>query len=134
MYNFNRFYAIGIGGKDMDQVVLGQRIREARKNKKMTQEQLAEIAGIGLMYLGEIERGQKMPSLKIVCKIIEALDISADYLLRDVIQTGKEYVLDETTAKLVDLTPQQRKTAADILDAYIKNIKNEAVSLIYTSV
>lgn len=109
----------------MDQVILGQRIREARKNKGLTQEQLAEIAGIGLMYLGEIERGQKMPSLKILCKIIEALDISADYLLRDVVQTGKEYVLDDITAKLVDLTPLQRKTASDILDAYIKNIKYE---------
>ena len=52
----------------MDQVILGQRIREARKNKELTQEQLAEIAGIGLMYLGEIERGQKMPSLKIYAK------------------------------------------------------------------
>lgn len=111
--------------RNMDQVILGQRIREARKNKELTQEQLAEIAGIGLMYLGEIERGQKMPSLKILCKIIEALDISADYLLRDVVQTGKEYVLDDITAKLVDLTPLQRKTASDILDAYIKNIKFE---------
>lgn len=118
----------------MDQMVLGQRIREARKKKRLTQERLAEIANIGVMYLGEIERGQKMPSLKILCKIIEALDISADYLLRDVVPTGKEYVLDEITAKLIDLTPQQRKTAVDILEAYIKNIKNDVEPLIYSSI
>jgi len=106
----------------MDKIVLGQRIREARKSRKMTQEQLAEKAEIGTVYLGEIERGKKMPSLNILCKIIDTLDISADYLLRDVIKTGKEYVLDDITSKLADLTPQQRKTAADILDAYIRNL------------
>lgn len=127
-------YALGIGGKNMDQMVLGQRVREARKKKKLTQERLAEIADIGVMYLGEIERGKKMPSLKILCRIIEALDISADYLLRDVVPTGKEYVLDEITAKLEDLTPQQRKTAVDILEAYIKNIKNDVKDIAYTSV
>lgn len=106
----------------MDKSVLGQRIREARKSKKMTQEELAEKAEIGTVYLGEIERGKKMPSLKSLCKLIETLDVSADYLLRDAIPSGKEYVLDDITAKLVNLTPQQRKTAADILDAYIRNL------------
>lgn len=109
----------------MNRIVLGQKIREARKNKGLTQEKLAEIAGIGVMYLGEIERGQKMPSLKILCKVIEALDVSADYLLRDFVQTGKEYVLDDIAYKLVNLTPLQRKTAADILDAYIRNLNTK---------
>ena len=106
----------------MDKVALGIRIRESRKNKKLTQEALAEIADIGVMYLGEIERGQKMPSLNILIKIIEALDVSADYLLRDEVDSGKEYVLDDITRKLLPLTPQQRKTASDILDAYISNL------------
>jgi len=109
----------------MNKIVLGQRIREARKKNNMTQEKLAEKADIGVMYLGEIERGKKMPSLKILCKIIEALDISADYLLRDVLQTGKNYIFDDITVKMADLTPQQRKTAVDILDAFMLGCKNE---------
>lgn len=87
-----------------------------------TQESLAEKADIGIMYLGEIERGVKMPSLKIFIKLITALDISADYVLRDELPSGKEYVFDEITKKLEDLTPKQRKAAVDILDAYIKNL------------
>ena len=97
-------------------------ILELRTKKGLSQEALAEIADIGVMYLGEIERGQKMPSLNILIKIIEALDVSADYLLRDEVDSGKEYVLDDITRKLLPLTHQQMKTASDILDAYISNL------------
>lgn len=106
----------------MDKAELGKKIQEARKKMGYTQESLAEKAEIGIMYLGEIERGVKMPSLKIFTKLIVALEISADYVLRDELPSGKEYVFDEITKKLEDLTPKQRKTAVDILDAYIKNL------------
>ncbi len=108
----------------MDKVELGQRLREARKNAGLTQEVLAEKAGIGNMYIGEIERGVKFPSMNIFIKIIEALGVSADYILRDELPSGKEYVFDEITEMIADLTPQQRKGAVDILAAYIKTIKN----------
>jgi len=107
----------------MEKAELGTKIREARMKKGYTQEVLAEKANIGVMYIGEIERGLKMPSVKIFIKIIEALDVSADYLLRNEISSGKEYVFDELTKKLENLTPQQRKTASDILDAYIQNLE-----------
>lgn len=106
----------------MDSISLGKRIREARVNKKYTQQRLAEEAGIGVMYLGEIERGTKMPSLRIFIKIVEELDISADYVLRDELPSGDHYIYDEITDKLKGLSPKQRKAAAEILDAYIRNI------------
>ena len=106
----------------MDKVELGMKLREARNKAGFTQEQLAEKADIGVMYLGEIERGVKMPSMKIFIKLIEALDISADYILRNELPSGKEYVLDEITEKLAVLTPKQRNAAVDILDAFIKNL------------
>ena len=106
----------------MDKVELGMKLREARNKAGFTQEQLAEKADIGVMYLGEIERGVKMPSMKIFIKLIEALDISADYILRNELPSGKEYVLDEITEKLAGLTTKQREVAVDILDAFIKNL------------
>lgn len=106
----------------MDKSALGQKLRDARQQKGYTQHALAEIADIGNVYLGEIERGLKMPSLNIFIKLIEALDISADYILRDELTSGKAYIYDEITQKLKNLTPKQRKTAADILDAYLRNL------------
>ena len=106
----------------MDSKTLGNRIREARIKKQHTQQKLAEMAGISQMYLGEIERGTKMPSLRSFIKIIEALDLSADYVLRDELSSGERYIYDEIAEKLKNLSPQQRKAASDILDAYIRNL------------
>lgn len=106
----------------MDKVELGAKIREVRKECGYTQEKLAEMADIGTMYLGEIERGEKMPSLKIFIQLIESLNVSADYILRNELSSGKEFVFDEITKKLEKLTPKQRKAARDILDAYINNL------------
>lgn len=106
----------------MEKTALGQRLREARQAKGFTRQILAEKAGIGEVYLGEIERGLKMPSLNSFIRIIEALEVSADYILRDELTSGGTYICDEITRKLRGLTPKQRKTAADILDAYLKNL------------
>lgn len=106
----------------MDGKTLGKRIREARIGKHYTQQQLAEMAGIGQMYLGEIERGTKMPSMKSFIKIIETLDVSADYVLRDELSSGEHYIYDEITQKMTGLSPKQRKAVSEILDAYIRNI------------
>lgn len=106
----------------MDKTELGKKLRQARLEKGYTQQLLAELAGIGNVYLGEIERGLKMPSLNSFIKIVEALDISADYILRYELTSGREYICDEIVQKLSPLTPNQRKTAADILDAYLRNI------------
>lgn len=106
----------------MEKEEFGLRLRETRTQKGYTLQFLAQKAGTGAVYLGEIERGLKMPSLNSFIRIVEALNVSADYLLRDELTSGSNHVYDEVTEKLRHLTPKQRKTAADILDAYIKNL------------
>ncbi len=106
----------------MEKEALGCKIREARKLRGYTQKALAETAQIGEVYLSEIERGMKMPSMNIFIRIVEALDISADYVLRDELTSGQEYICCEILEKLKDLSIDQQKTAMDILDAYLKNL------------
>lgn len=48
--------------KHPDLVALGKRIRALRKEAKLTQEELAERAGLSANYVGEIERGERNPS------------------------------------------------------------------------
>ena len=103
----------------MNQAAIGARIREARLKKKLTQEQLAEKADIGFYYVGEIERGIKLPSLTVFIQIVEALGVTADSLLKDELTASPEFN-NELTAKLEKLTPKQRAGAVAILDAYIK--------------
>ena len=107
----------------MDNSTLGRRIREARLKKKLTQEQLSELADISSYYLGEVERGVKAPSLQVFVAIAGALDVSTDFLLRDSVSTGGIYVNNEITRKLDTLTPAQRAGAVEILEAYIRALR-----------
>ena len=106
----------------MDKVAIGSRLREARNMAKLTQEQLAEKVGIGTTYISDIERGAKFPSLSLFIKIVDALGVSSDYILRGEIEAGKNCVYDDIMRKLDGLTPKQRLGVADLIDAYIKNL------------
>ena len=106
----------------MDKVAIGSRLREARNIAKLTQEQLAEKVGIGTTYISDIERGAKFPSLSLFIKIVDALGVSSDFILRGEIEAGKNCVYDDITRKLDGLTPKQRLGVADLIDAYIKNL------------
>ena len=106
----------------MDKKDLGQRIRLLRTEANLTQEELAEKADISPVYLGEVERGQKVMGVDKFINIVKALEVSADYVLCNELPTGEPYVFDEITEKFKKLNPKQRKTAIDILDGYIKNL------------
>lgn len=62
---------------------LGERIRQQRVLAKMTQEKLAEKAGISLSFLGHIERGNRKASLETIVGICNALKVSPSLLLQD---------------------------------------------------
>ena len=54
---------------------LGQRIRELRREKGWSQEQLAEYADMHRTYMWGIEQGVRNPSLRHLTKIAEALGV-----------------------------------------------------------
>lgn len=68
---------------------LGSRIKAIRKVRKLTQEELAEMAGISVNYLGAIERGDKLPRLVTFIRIANVLEISSDYLLSEELHNRK---------------------------------------------
>jgi transcriptional regulator with XRE-family HTH domain len=53
--------------------IVGRNIRKSREKLGQTQEDIALSAGIDLKYYGQIERGNRNPSLKKIEKIAEAL-------------------------------------------------------------
>lgn len=54
---------------------LGKRIRRLRHRMDLSQEKLAEKAGIHRTYMGKIERGESNPPLHTVSKIAKALKV-----------------------------------------------------------
>jgi len=61
----------------------GEIVRRHRETRRLTQEELAEMAGISATYVGFIERGDSVPTLTIILQIAEALKVRPAELLRD---------------------------------------------------
>ena len=63
------------------QEIIGRVIRRERQDRQLTIKELGEKAGLSEIYVGEIERGQKYPSAKVLESIASALDLDLADLL-----------------------------------------------------
>ena len=63
---------------------LGQNVRRRREARELTQEKLAEKAGLDPTYISGIERGLRNPGIKNVAKLAKALGFSTAELCKGV--------------------------------------------------
>jgi len=61
--------------------IFGDAMKRLREKRGFTQEALAHEAGITSSYAGQVERGQRVPSLTVILKIARALKVDAGELL-----------------------------------------------------
>lgn len=66
----------------MDYIDFGQRVKVARLEKRLTQEALAERAGVSTPFIGHIERGTRKASMETLVSIANALGTDPNALLR----------------------------------------------------
>lgn len=101
----------------------GKRLRAVRKEKGLTQEMVAEQLDTSPSYLSDIERGVKSPSLSTFIRLLEILDVSADYILQGSLDSAKVYMYKDMQERLDYLTPKQRQFISDYIDLYIKSLE-----------
>lgn len=102
---------------------IGKNIKKYRLVKKLRQEDLAEQTDLSSNYIGMLERGEKIPSLETLINILNVLEISADMVLCDVLDTGytiKNSILNDKLAKLTD---KDRTRIYDVIDVLLKHSK-----------
>src|SRR5579863_4660569 len=63
------------------QEILGRVIRRERQDRQLTIKELGDKAGLSEIYVGEIERGQKYPSAKVLESLASALELDLADLL-----------------------------------------------------
>ena len=85
--------------------IIGQRIRNYRTQKGLSQEKLAELAGCHPTYIGQLERGEKNATLESVEKIASAMDISLSELFNKLGKSGG----DNIAAKCYDLVASKNE-------------------------
>lgn len=67
-------------GHREERLMLGERIKDFRMAKRLTQEEFAELLFVSTGYVSEVETGKKTPSLPLLVKICSILDCSPNDL------------------------------------------------------
>ena len=107
----------------MEKLTIGDRSKEIRKKRGLTQEQLAEKLDISVQFVGQIERGLKLPSMPVFIKLVEILNVSSDYLLRDSVSTGQLLGDNALGRKIENLKPKHRIALEALIDTYIQYLE-----------
>lgn len=95
---------------------MGMRIYQRRKQKRWTQEELAEASGVTPQTISSAELGKKALRPENILKICDALEISTDYLLTGRIVNEDFHAIFE---KISVLSPRQFHYLENIINNYI---------------
>ena len=106
-------------------IEMGRRIHKRRKNMGLSQEQLADKAGLSAQVISTSERGVKALRPENICKLCNALGVSSDYILYGV-YSDKD--IDELHDKLRRLTPTQLSRIMGIVDLLTEENEYSEVS------
>jgi len=98
-------------------IELGNRIRYYRKQKRLSQEELAELCDFHPTYIGQLERGEKNATLESVNKLSHGLGISLDELLKDIdtLDSSSSNIALEVYHKLIKLPEKDQAKIASII-------------------
>src|SRR3989344_8152370 len=110
-----------IGGAMNTKELVGRRLRELRKKRRLTQERLAEKASVDLKYLGSIERGSENPTIGTLEKLATALSVKVSQMLEFEHQLKGEISLRRRIGQMLDKCDEQE---LQIILKIINAIKN----------
>ena len=106
----------------MKQITFGKRLGEVRKDKKMSQEDLAKKMDMQGAVIGRYERDEVKPSIDVAAKIAQVLGISLDYLVGNT-----DLLLDADVIKKIQeiqkLPEKDRDHLFYLMENVLQNVK-----------
>ncbi len=103
------------------QEIMGRVIRRERQERHLTLKEVADKAALSVVYVGEVERGQKYPSAMVLEKLAEALDLTVADLLELVAEEIRAERQPATANAIGFLLPEQ---PGQVRRAVVKQIVN----------
>lgn len=103
---------------------LEQRLKQARTEKKISQQELAKLVGIHYTNIGRYERGEANPTTNVLNKLAQALDVSPDFLINGTLENKAENSISDTELliqfrKVEQLPPDKKRLVKEFLDAFL---------------
>lgn len=105
----------------LDYNIIGERIKEARHAKNMTQEALSEKMDLSVAFLSRVERGTSHINLKRLNQICDILEVSEGYILNGADSTKKNYLDKEFAELLKKCSPEKQKMIYEIAKTIAEN-------------
>ena len=101
---------------------IGRRIRDIRKKKKLTQEELAWKVNKSLNFIGQRERGTKKPSIQTLKKIADALEVPIGSFFEDIEYNPPEedVMIKKINLLLKEASPEEKKVVYQIVKAIFR--------------
>lgn len=102
----------------------GERLKELRNNKKMSQSELAEFAGLHYTQIGRYEKNKSLPSSDILKKLADLFSVSIDYLIEGTTEeNAKSHIHDRDLLKqfkeIEELDQKDKEVIKILLDAFL---------------
>lgn len=91
----------------LDYTIIGERIKQARLSKKMTQENLAEEMDVSVAFLSRIERGSSFVSLKRLSQICSILGVTEGEIINVTFKNSSTYLNKEFSDLLKSCPPEK---------------------------
>ena len=104
---------------------IGDRLRTYRNRVGLSQEELAEKAGVHPTYIGQLERGEKNATLESVEKVARALNLPFEVLFESIIEGDTGNDVARECYELVTAQPEKEQRA--ILDLIKKTIEYKKI-------
>lgn len=99
---------------------MGSRLKDVRKEKHLTQEQLAEMIDKTASYIGMLERGKRVCALETLMDLLEALEVTADYILCDSVSYGYRVHLEGYAEQIDKLPDKNKEKLIKIIAAFLE--------------
>lgn len=110
----------------LDYAAIGKKIRQLRKTRELSQEQLAERVWISVTHMSHIETGATKLSLPVLVDIANALSVGVDEILESALSKEKNHAANSIQALLDTCTPKQVQilekimiSAKEAMDTYV---------------
>ena len=92
-----------------DFAIIGQRLKKARIDKKMTQETLAKKLDVSIAFLSRIESGTSHVNLKRLSQICDILGVTEGEILNGSASSSQRYLVSEFNNILKNCSPEKLK-------------------------
>ena len=107
----------------MDYIALGKNVKKFRLMRSMRQKDLAELCDSSDSYIGHIENARGIPSLEMVVKIANALDVTVDQLLSESYKSPEVIYLREIAERIEKYPVSQRIQACEGFNAFLDSLE-----------